>query len=163
MIVGVITAFCALGTLLFGVYQYSQYSKVKRSETLSKLVFKLWSDEEIRSIIYLFEYDNNWYDNYHNTSKEVLIDKTLQYLSFICYQQKHGIIKEEEFEMFEYVIKRVFNNKSAIQYFSFLYSFSSNNLSNVEHVPFPFQNLLNYGLENGLIDSNKFSLKRIQN
>lgn len=151
----IVIAFCGFA---FGLYQFHENSKIKRAETLSKLIFRLWSDEEIRSVVNMFEYNDNWFDtDFHGTEKEIIIDKTLQYLSFICYLYKHGILQEDEFNLFRYEISHLFKNRSAIKYMEYLFSFSRSELGKGDGIPFPFKALLSYGLENNLIKGEVFS------
>ena len=64
----IVIAFCGFA---FGLYQFHENSKIKRAETLSKLIFRLWSDEEIRSVVNMFEYNDNWFEtDFHGTEKE---------------------------------------------------------------------------------------------
>ena len=118
---------------------------------MSQLIFRLWSDEEIRTTVYMFEYEDSWYkDGFKDSETEIKVDKTLQYLSYICYLYKQGIIKENEFNIFEYEISRLFQNESAIRYLRFLPSFSKIAVGKADgEAPCPFQDLLDYGLEHG--------------
>ena len=155
MVLEFISVCIGVSGLVFGLYQYYAANKVRRSEILSELIFKLGSDEEIRSAIYLFEYDNCWFNgSFRDSETEIKVDKTLQYLSYICYLYEQRIIKKNEFNVFEYEIARLFQNDCTIDYFNFLKGFSEDVVGKRNgKAPFPFQDLLDFGIENGYIDS----------
>lgn len=151
MIIEITSVCIGVSGLVCGLYQYFVANKVRRSETLSKLIFRIWSDEEIRSAIYMFEYDGSWYNGgFRDAETEIQVDKTLQYLSYICYLRKQGLIKNNEFDVFEYEIERLFQNDCTIDYFNFLKGFSEDVVGKRNgKAPFPFQDLLDFGIENG--------------
>ena len=150
-----ITSIVGAAGFIFGLYQYYKNSKVKRAKTLSKLILQLWSDDEIRSAVLMFDYDNSWYDNdkrFRSREEEIHVNKALQYLSYICYLKKNHVLSNNEFRVFEYEIKRLFQNNCAIQYLKFLHDFSKEAIGN----SFPFQDLLDYGVEKKMIDLASF-------
>lgn len=158
MVIEIISLIIGAGGLCFGLYQFYQNSKIKRADQLNSIIFRIWSDEEIRSVIQLWEYNNTWYEpsSFHGSPEETKIDKTLQYLSYVCYLYKTKLLSKSEFATIEYEIVRALKNKSVIKYLQFLYLFSKTALSDKKSIPFPFQDLLDYGLENNLISKESF-------
>lgn len=154
MAIEIISVTTGIVGLVFGLYQYYRNSKDRRSLRLNELIFRLWSDEEIRSTIQLFEYDTTWYHNCSFVSRdtETRVDKTLQYLSYICYLKKQGVITQNEFNVFEYEISRLFHNRCVKEYLDFLLSFSRSEFGdNTGKPPFPFHDLLDFGRRNNYI------------
>ncbi|MCL2645679.1 MAG: hypothetical protein FWD61_01585 [Phycisphaerales bacterium] len=123
----------ALATLIAGViggvfvwWQWRIGNKTKRAEFISQIIEKLRFDPEIPKIMYLLDYDQQWYDaNFHGGSKiEEKIDKLFSYLTYICYMRKHKNISNREFCILDYEIRRVCQNKQGQAYLWNLYHFS---------------------------------------
>lgn len=117
-IVSIVSCIFAFFTICFGLCQYKRANAIKRASYVCELIDKLKDDVDIRDTIYLFQYDNFHYDeNFHNGSDlEIKIDKTLQYLDYICYLKYKNIINNEEFKFFEIDICMVVENKNLQNY-----------------------------------------------
>lgn len=128
---------------IFALIQWTKANRNRRAEFIHSLIEKLYNDEDIASTIYLFEYDYEWYKGkFHNdmTNKlEPKVDKTLYYLSYICYLRCNNLISQKDFAFFDYIIKRMAQNPSDQKYISFLQDFSKKN-----KVEMPFIYLLDY-------------------
>ena len=159
MITEIISLVLGAAGLCFGLYQFYQNSKIKRAEQLNSIITRIWSDDEIRSVIQMWEYNDSWYEpsSFHGSARETKIDKTLQYLSYVCYMYKMKLLHENEFATIEYEIVRALKNKSVIEYLQFLYSFSKCAVSDNRTIPFPFIDLLNYGLDKSIISKELFN------
>lgn len=132
----------------FALLQWVKSNRNKRAEFISGLIEKLRGDEEIDRTIYLFDYDQFWYnENFHdgNNGLEHDVDKTLSFFSYICYLQKNRLIEKRDFEFFSYEIKRIADNYSVQSYFFNLYHFSKSRSTEMT-----FCYLFNYCYDNGL-------------
>lgn len=138
----------------FGYHQWKKSIKIKRGEYINELTEKIRTDDDIREIVYIFDYDQNWYnDSFHKSGEfERKVDKTLSYFSYICYLFENDIIEKSEFAFFEYEINRILRNFSTIEYFYNIYHFSEKC-----HAPMTFKYLFKYGEKIGIYDNEFFN------
>ncbi|MDD3383678.1 MAG: hypothetical protein PHX46_02570 [Bacilli bacterium] len=66
----------------------------------------------------IIEYNEKWYDEkFHNSKElELSIDSLFSQIDYICYLYKNKQIRKNEFNIFEYEIKRVCVNKQSQNY-----------------------------------------------
>lgn len=75
------------------------------------------------------------------------MDKTLSFLSFLCYLRQNDVLTEKEFSYFEYKISRVISDPQLQDYFYNLYHFARK-----QHTDFTYKYLYEYGDEHDLFD-----------
>lgn len=118
-----------LGTYM-GIKEWNKSNDYKRAEIIKFLFTSLRDDKVIANIIDMidwrdgFSYDgkmhfgNKWgknlFEDEHQLS--VSIDRTLSYFNYVCYLQYRSILKEEDTKIFEYEIKRIFDNQHIVNY-----------------------------------------------
>lgn len=126
----------------FGYHQWKKSVKIKRAEYLNELTEKVRTDEDISEMIYILDYNQEWYtDSFHESGEfERKMDKTLSYFSYICYLFDNDLIEKSEFKFFEYEIDRILMNASTIQYFYNLFHFAEKCKA-----PITFKFLFEYG------------------
>lgn len=134
----------------FGYYQWRRNVLLKRAGYINELTEKIRSDKYIRDIVYMLDYDKQWYSQqFHGCGKqELMVDKTLSYFSYICYLERYKIITDKEFDFFKYEIKSILKNQEIHDYFYNLYHYS-----NKLRAPFTFKYLFEYGEKLGLFDA----------
>ena len=130
-----------------GYRQWKQAKAIKRADYLNTLVEKIRTDKDIGEMIYILDYNPNWYSpSFHNSGEfERKMDKTLSYFSYICYLYKQKLIKKQEFEFLRYSIERILMNRSTVNYFYNIYHFASKYT-----VPTTFKCLFEYGQDKGM-------------
>ena len=103
--IGDILSAVSIFVLLFGGFfsliQWKKRQLLKRGEYINELTEKIRADNDIREIVYLFDYnDKRWYTNlFHGCGEfEIKVDKTLSYFSYICYLKKKRLITSDEFD-----------------------------------------------------------------
>lgn len=79
------------------------------------------------------------------------MDKTLSYLSYICYLVKEKHINKSDFMILEYEVNRACISPSVKCYLWNLYHFSASQKAKCS-----FQHLIEYGIQNGLINESDF-------
>lgn len=133
----------------FGYIQWRESIKIKRAEYINELTEKIRTDDDIKEIIYILEYDHIWYNSKFHDSGELerKMDKTLSHFSYICYLYETGQIKEKEFGFFKYEIERILSNFQVQSYFFNLYHFAQK----IE-VPITFKYLFEYGEDHEIFD-----------
>lgn len=109
----------------FAYYQWKRSVALKRAEFINELTEKIRTDEYIRDVLYLFDYDEYWYSiDFHDSGVlELKVDKTLSYFSYICYLKNQRLISNKEFRFFEYEVDRILENEQVQDYFYNLYHF----------------------------------------
>lgn len=134
---------------IFGFHKWRKDVNLKRAEYINVLTEKIRSDDAIKETLYDFDYDLSWYGkNFHNSGeKELKVDKTLSFFSYICYLRKKRIITKKEFAFFEYETNRTIQNNQVQDYLYNLYHFARK-----FNTPVTFYYLVQYGLDNGLLD-----------
>lgn len=145
--------------IIGGIFTYYQWRKtvlIKRASYINELTEKIRSDSDIKDVVYLFDYDQNWYSaQFHgNNALELKIDKTLSYFSYICYLKKQRIISKKEFKFFQYEVERILMNPDTQDYFFNLYHFAAK-----FKISFTFVYLLDYGKEHNLLSDDFFDNK----
>lgn len=152
-ILSVISIILAIVGGVFAYYQWCRNISLKRASYINELTEKIRSDPDIKDIVYLFDYNQNWYsEQFHDDdSLELKVDKTLSYFSYICYLKKRKIISKKEFYFFQYEVERILMNFGTQDYFYNLYHFAGK-----FKTPFTFVYLLDYGKENHLLDRDFF-------
>lgn len=138
--------FSIIGIYIGGILTLIQWRnslKLKRSKFINQMIEKLRFNNEIVKAIYLIEYDQNWYDeNFHGGSdKELVIDKLLSYLSYICYLISQNHLTKKESVILEYELRRVCASNTVQAYLFNIYHFSKKQKSICS-----FQYLIDYGL-----------------
>lgn len=134
---------------VFAYYQWKKNNALRRAEYINELTEKIRTDKGIRDVVYWLDYNESWYgEEFHNSGKkELKMDKTLSYFSYICYLKKQKIIRDKEFDFFRYEIKRILVNRQIQNYFYNLYHFSQKN-----EEPITFKHLFEYGEELKVFD-----------
>lgn len=140
------------GIFAYGQWRYS--NKTKRADFISQIINKLRFDKEMADTISTIDYDFTWYDeNFHNGNNELeyKIDKALSYLSYICYLIAERHISKRDFIILEYEINRACISPAVECYLWNLYHFST-----FQNAKCSFQYLIEYGIQNKLIDEVEF-------
>lgn len=140
----------------FTCYQWRRNVSLKRASYINELTEKIRSDSDIKDVVYLFDYNPNWYsERFHGDDiLELKVDKTLSYFSYICYLKKQRIISKKEFKFFQYEVERILMNPGIQDYFFNLYHFAAK-----FKIPFTFVYLLDYGKEHNLLSNDFFDRK----
>ena len=158
----IVALFCAIFGGAFALFQYYKTVKLKAASHLNDIVTAMRDDKEIRDFIQLIEYGNFTFDTHFQGSPcEHQADKTLEYLSYICYLKEQHLIGEKEFAFVKYEIDHLLTNEEVVRYLKFLYHFSCNV---IKEKPGPnpiadvtFKQLLEYAYRNHLINESFFT------
>lgn len=144
---------------VFGYYQWRKNVLLKRAGYINDLTEKIRTDNYIKDVIYMFDYDDKWYSmQFHGSGElELKVDKTLSYFSYICYLKRQKIISNKEFDFFKYEVERILRNQQVQDYFYNLYHFS-----NKFGTPFTFKYLFEYGKKRKMFDDNFYDKNAYQ-
>ena len=154
----VLSLFSIVLVIIGGLFAYKQWvysNKTKRADFINQIINNLRFDKEIAETINMIDYSNKWYDeSFHNNKNglEYKVDKTLSYLSYICYLIKEKHISKNDFVILEYEINRTCLSYAVECYLWNLYHFSISQKSKCS-----FQYLIDYGIQNKLIDETEFA------
>ncbi len=153
-IISIASLFFAVVGGIFAYIQWKESVRNKRADYINDLTEKIRTDEDIREIIYMLEYDEFVYDEtFHGSGEtERKIDKTLSHFSYICYLQKTNQITKVEFGFFKYEIERIITNPQIEEYLFNLYHFA-----NKTSTPITFKYLFEYGKKHNLFDEEFFN------
>lgn len=140
----------------FGYRQWKESVKIKKAEYLNELTEKIRTDDDISDMIYILDYNQEWYNkSFHQSGEfERKMDKTLSYFSYICYLFDNNLIEKSEFNFFKYEIDRILMNRSTIKYFYNLYHFSKKC-----DAPITFKFLFEYGEKEKIYDNDFYNVK----
>lgn len=139
---------------IFGYKQWVYSNKTKRADFINQIINTLRFDREIVETINMIDYDFLWYnENFHHNHNDVeyKVDKTLSYLSYICYLIEEKHISKRDFIILEYEINRTCISPDVQCYLWNLYHFSVSQKSKCS-----FQYLIEYGIQNKLIEEVEF-------
>lgn len=148
-IVSIISLLLVITGGVFAYYQWRRDIALKRANYINELTEKIRTDDSIKDVVYLLDYDDHWYSKeFHGSGKlELKMDKTLSYFSYICYLRKQRIISNKEFDFFRYEIERILKNQQVQDYFFNLYHFC-----NQLDTPMTFKFLFEYGESKKVFD-----------
>ncbi len=148
---GLTFGFVVLG-VIGALIQWNRQLKREAAEFLKGLLDELRS-EEIVSFLYDIDYDKKWYGGkFHEGKKENKVDRTLSFLSFVCYLRSERLLGDAEFAFFDYELARALGNRQVIDYLYNLHHFSAG-----QNRKSPFEQLINHGVSVGLVDKGVFS------
>lgn len=145
---------------IFGYFQWRKNVRLKRAGYINELIEKIRTDNYIKDVIYMFDYNKEWYsEQFHGSGElELKVDKTLSYFSYICYLKKQRIISDVEFDFFKYEVERILMNQQVQDYFYNLHHFSKR-----FDTPFTFKYLFEYGKKEKMFDDNFYDKKAYEN
>jgi hypothetical protein len=129
-------------------------NKVKKAEFFHQIIDRLRFDDDIVQATYKIEYKEWFYNkdfHHNNTNFEFKLDKLLFYLSYICYLKKTENIDNNEFENFQYIIKRVCEYHDVQCYLWNIHHFSDE-----QNKQCSFKPLIDYSIEEGIISQEDF-------
>ncbi|MBR4425537.1 MAG: hypothetical protein IKS66_06300 [Oscillospiraceae bacterium] len=134
----------------FALYQWRRNIALKRASYINDLTEKIRTDPDIHGIVYLLDYNQEWYNaEFHESGEqERKVDKTLSFFSYICYLKKHRLIGRKDFNFFKYEIERILMNSGVQDYLYNLYHYS-----NKYDLPLTFFFLFKYGKKHKYFDS----------
>lgn len=140
--------------VIIGVVQWRKSVLIKRAELIDEILEKFRTDANIRKAVYLFDYDQFWYnEKFHDTSRrEDCVDIGLEYFSYVCYLRKIGILRRKDFALFRYIVYRASSNLGVQDYFYNLYHFSQ-----AQHADFPFPALLWFASKENILHDDFYS------
>lgn len=146
------TLLAALPVLLGATYaglQWKNNIRFERARYMEQLIEKITTDEDIVDVLFMIEYSEKWYtENFHgNKNLELKVDKTLSFLSYICYLRVKKIITEAEFEFFKYQLVHTLSDTQVEDYLYNLYHFTQKYCTEMT-----FRYLLEYAISNNLFD-----------
>lgn len=153
----ILSLFSIILVIIGGLFAYKQWeysNKTKRADFINQIIINLRFDKEMAETMNMIDYSNKWYDEYFHNNKsglEYKVDKVLSYLSYICYLVKEKHISKIDFVILEYEINRTCLSSSVECYLWNLYHFSVSQKSKCS-----FQYLIDYGIQNELIDKVEF-------
>jgi len=127
---------------IFALIQWCKSNKIRQAEFINQIITKIRSDKSIAKTIYMIDNENTWYDDKFSNGSEIEmeIDSLFSFFTYICYLHDTKNIKDNEFCIFEYEIKRVCSDKQAQEYLWNLYHWSKKQLN----ASCSFQNLVDY-------------------
>ena len=138
--------------VVLGLIQWNRQLRHEAAVFLKGLLDELRS-EEVVSFLYDIDYDKKWYGGkFHEGKKENKVDRALSFLSFVCYLRSERLLGDAEFAFFDYELARVLGNRQVIDYLYNLHHFSAR-----QDRKSPFEQLINYGVNVGLVEKNVFS------
>jgi hypothetical protein len=155
----IIDALMLVGVFSGGILTFRQWRKsmkLRRAEFVSQIIEKLWFDKDMVKAIYLIYYEKNWYVNgdFRSRNIEVLVDKYLSYLSYICYLIDMKNIFKEEFSILEYDINKICRTKDVQAYLLDLHG-SVYNKNKKKESEYSFKYLIDYGFRKKWLEKTK--------
>jgi len=128
-IITVIGFVVTIVTILLTYKQIKVSVKTAKGTFIKDIMDRFTTDEGIRKVFYLIEYDEFKYpdNNFHGSEIEKEIDSLLYFLDTIGALVKLDLISLSDVEIMHYEIKRVYSNQEIKKYFEFLDSWYEKN------------------------------------
>ena len=117
-------------SVFIAIKQWIKNGKQKRAEYQIQLITKIRDDEDIAVTMELIDWNKIEYYGEWEHKKEIdsdhtkgdkkdlfkKIDKTLSHFSYICFLRKKHLISQNDMAVFEYELKRLFDNCHIVNY-----------------------------------------------
>lgn len=142
----------------FALHKWKESIVSKRLDTIKVLIEKIRNDSDISTIMDIIDWNEDViYDGkftvIKNSSRKSLegiddstlfrmIDKTLAHFSFICYLKKKKSLKKSDMRIFDYQMRRLFDNRNICNYL-----YSLHHWSKKLNVSMSFKYLAEYGVK----------------
>lgn len=91
--------------------------KIHQATLLKEFYTTMFSDEEIRKVWYMLEYNQFVYDeNFHDSELEKPTDRLLTFIDLLCSLHARGVITAREILYFKYEIHQMYTNEALARY-----------------------------------------------
>jgi hypothetical protein len=145
---------------IFALLQWKKNCSLKKAEFVNNFIKNIRDDEDIIVTLKFLDESDSWYsikfhdsDDENEQKFEQRMDKTLSYFSYICYLRKKKIIKDKEFNFFNWHLKLILMNPGIQDYFYHLYHYVTGKF----RANFQYQCLLDYGIKAQIIDDDIYN------
>lgn len=114
-----------------GLWLNAAQSRISNAQTRATIVAKclerFTDDEDMQAIYYSIEYSRFVYDqpNFHDSVEEKQLDKLLMHFSMTALSWKAGLLKTEDLQPLQYLVRSVIRNSGVTAYLNFVSEFSS--------------------------------------
>ena len=154
----IVSLFTLLIAIVAGIFAYIQWRKantIRRAKFIYQLIEKLRNDKELVDTFQEVIYGQAWHGQILCNSKmEYQVDRLFAYLSYVCFLYRTKLILDDEFNIVKHKVIKVCEN-----YSSQIYLWNLFHYWNEKKTSCSFLELINFGRENGWINSNSFNDK----
>jgi hypothetical protein len=114
----------ALIGILFTYMQVKQNNKVNRAMFLKEFYTTMFTDEDIRKVWYMVEYNRFIYEGtdetrdecFHESELEKATDRLLTFVDLLCSLHARNVISDDEMGFFKYEIRQMYTNEDLDRY-----------------------------------------------
>jgi hypothetical protein len=104
--------------------QIEQNNKLNRAMFLKEFYTTMFTDEDIRKVWYMVEYNRFIYEGtdetrderFHESELEKATDRLLTFVDLLCSLHAREVISDEEMEFFKYEIRQMYTNEDLDRY-----------------------------------------------
>lgn len=129
-----------------GFYKWHISQQQKDAEFLRDQIAEIRSGA-VRAFINKCDYEEHWYgEEFHKSEYQQIVDHALTIFSCMCYMRDCGLMSRKSFGFFKYDYELLFSDSQVVDY---LYNLFHN--ARREHMTFPFEYLVKYGMRENLI------------
>lgn len=126
----------AVGGIMMTYRQMRQNYKMQKAAFFKDLYQGLYADPELRSALYLIQYDKFVYDEqFQHSELEHHVDRLLTFADLVCDLFAQSVITAHEMEFFTYEFYRIYKNTNVQTYLDTLKARYTNTGHDIE--PFP--------------------------
>lgn len=149
-----VSAVVAAVTLLLAFLKYRERSRTEHAERMLDLLARIRKDKDITEFFRKIDFsEGGWYeDGFANSEFEKTVDNALLQFEHILYLKEQKLLTEDEFSHYRYEIDKIVDDKDVQKYFFNLYHYSQK-----AKLPFKFEKLMKYGVENQCIDKDIYN------
>lgn len=98
-----------------------------RAAIVAKCLERFTDDEDMQAVFYDIEYSRFEYDqsSFHDSVQEKQLDKLLMHFATAALSWRVGLLKAEDLEPLQYLVRRVLRDPGVVQYLAFVNEWSS--------------------------------------
>ena len=126
----------AVGGILLTYRQMRSNYRMQKATFFKELYSTMFADSEVRSALYMIEYNRFVYtEQFHGSTDENIVDRLLSFSDLVCDLYAQGVLTDHEMDFFKYEFYRIYKNANVQRSLDFLKERYTDTGHNIE--PFP--------------------------
>jgi hypothetical protein len=111
----------AVGGIMVTYRQMRNNYKMQKATFFKELYSTMFADSEVRSALYMVEYNRFVYsEQFHGSNDENIVDRLLSFADLVCDLYAQSVLTDHEMDFFKYEFYRIYKNVNVQRYLDFL-------------------------------------------
>jgi hypothetical protein len=111
----------AVGGIMLTYRQMRSNYTMQKATFFKELYSTMFADSEVRSALYMIEYNRFVYsEQFHGSTDENIVDRLLSFADLVCDLYAQRVLSDHEMDFFKYEFYRIYKNANVQRYLDFL-------------------------------------------